>query len=265
MNRATFYNVLRRRNSGVFGTSLTQDQVEGCEAILDECARQGADLGQAAYILATAYGETGGKMQPRRENMNYSAKRIGEVFSAARRQGVPASKLAGNPKLLANTVYGGPWGEANLGNRPGTDDGWDYRGFWIGQITGRRNAIKWGKGLGVDLTRNPALLDDAKLGVKGLVKPMLEGWATGRKLSDFVAGKRRDYAAARQVWNGSFEATKYAKYAEAFEAALIEAGYDATTPQRPVEAQPAPEPTPTPSGGIMALLRAFLAMFGGRK
>ncbi len=35
MNRAAFYTYLRRRESGVFGTSLSQGQVEGMENLLD--------------------------------------------------------------------------------------------------------------------------------------------------------------------------------------------------------------------------------------
>lgn len=258
---AEFYKSLRRRESGVFGTSLSQAQVDGIDAIIAECRKQGADLGQTSYILATAYGETGGKMRPVRENMNYSAKRIPQVFSAKRRQGIPTSKLAGNPQLLANTVYGGEWGKDNLGNRIGTDDGWDFRGFWIGQITGYHNAKKWAAGLSVDLIGNPSLLDDPHLAVKGLVLPMLEGWATGKPLHQYVKGNFRDYIEARRVWNGTFEATKYAEYAEAFEAALDAAGYAISAPQATTtHATPA---TP-PAVGIWAAIAAFFAFITGK-
>jgi putative chitinase len=261
MNKSDFYKSLRRRGSGVFGTSLSQAQVNGVEAIIADCQKHGADLGQAAYILATAYGETGGKMRPVRENMNYSAKRIPQVFSAKRRQGIPASKLAGNPQLLANTVYGGPWGEANLGNRIGTNDGWVFRGFWIGQITGYHNATKWSAGLGVDLIGNPKLLDDPALAVKGLVLPMLEGWATGKSLHQFVSGSKRNFVGARAVWNGSFEAEKYARYARAFEVALTEAGYTYAEARGTV----APEtPSTPPAAGILAAIIAFIAALTGK-
>lgn len=254
MDREEFYRQLRKRGSVLFGTSLSPGQVEGCEAILDECVRQGADLGQAAYILATAHGETGGRMQPVRENMSYSSKRIGQVFSAKRRQGFTASQLARKPKLLANVVYGGEWGERNLGNRPGTDDGWDFRGFWIGQITGRANAKKWSAGLGVDLLGNPALLDSLEWAVKGLVRPMMEGWATGKPLHMYVEGETRNYVEARRVWNGTFEAHKYASAAEQFETALRAAGYEAVEPK--AEAQ-----IPAKIGW----LEAIIAIIRGKK
>ena len=261
MDHAEFYRSLRKRNSGVFGTSMTQGQVNGCEAILAECERVGADLGQTAYILATAYGESAHKMQPVREGMYYrSAARIRQVFSASRRQGIPAEKLTRNPRLLANTVYGGAWGEKNLGNRPGTDDGWNFRGFWIGQITGRHNAKKWAAGLGVDLLGNPKLIDDPKLAVKGLVLPMLEGWATGHALPKYVKGNKRDYRSARQVWNGTFEASKYAGYAKAFETALTAAGWKVEPVKLEKPVSPPSGKAPNGVGIIGAVLAALAAM-----
>lgn len=235
MDRAAFYAHLRKRDGGLFGTSLSQRTVDGMEAILDEIEDAGADLGQAAYILATGYGESGRKMYPVRENMNYSATRLAQVFGAHRRQGHSPQELAHNPELLANVVYGGAWGVKNLGNtEPG--DGWAFRGALIGQNTGRRNFEKLSMDLGVDLIGRPELLDELWVAAKALVKPMMEGTATGRGLREFVSGNRRDYMGARQVWNGSFMASEFAGYARDFERALTVAGY--TTPE------PVPEPTP---------------------
>lgn len=67
MNKAAFYKWLRRPDK--FG-ALTQSQVDGIERILDLTD----DLGLAwrAYILATAWHETGTRMQPVREAPNAS-------------------------------------------------------------------------------------------------------------------------------------------------------------------------------------------------
>jgi len=223
MNRSVFFANLRARGSGVFGSSLSQAQVVGVEAILDECIAQGADLGQAAYILATPYGETGGKMQAVRENLNYSTASIAKHFGAHRRQGKAPAQLARNPELLANTVYGGEWGAKNLGNtEPG--DGWRFRGWGFGQWTGRRNTEKAGRDVGMDLVSNPAALDDPKANAKLLVAWMLAGTARGKKLGQYVAGAKRDYLGARKVWGG-VDASKYVGYARSFEAALTAAGY----------------------------------------
>ena len=80
MNRAAFYASVRSSTSGVFGTSLSSSQVEGIEAILDEAERRGTPLRHLAYILATPYLETGGKMQPIRENLNYSVDGLLKTF-----------------------------------------------------------------------------------------------------------------------------------------------------------------------------------------
>lgn len=273
MDRAKFFAALRSRGSKVFGTRLTTGQVQGVEAILDECQRRGADLGQTAYILATCHGETGGKMQPRRENMSYSAKRIPQVFSKSRRQGVPIASLARNPQGLANTVYGGAWGKKNLGNTH-QDDGWRFRGAGLGQITGRYNFGKWGSKMGVNLLTNPELLEDLQVSVQALVQPMLEGWATKYKLSDFVSGSKRDYRNARRVWNGTFAAAKYAQTAKYFEAALNAGKWtddefvrpDAPTfeeeppvPPTPDAPQAPPKPAKPPSGGKGTLVGAIAA------
>lgn len=223
MDKAAFYKALRARNSGVFGTSLSQAQVDGVEAVLDECMAQGASLAQAAYILATGYGETGGKMQAVRENLNYSAKSVAKHFGSHRRQGYTPQQLARNPKLLGNTVYGGEWGKKNLGNTQ-PDDGYNFRGFWIGQFTGRRNAQKAGEDLGLDLVGRPHLLNESGLGHKLLVLWMLRGRATGEKLSDYINKTTKNYIGARRVWGG-VDAAKYRKLALSFEAALEAAGY----------------------------------------
>lgn len=259
MNKKAFYASLRTRGSGVFGTSLTQGQVDGVEAILSECVAEGADLGQAAYILGTAYGETGGAMQPVRENMNYSAKRITEVFSGRRLQGIPAAKLAHNPKLLANTVYGGKFGRDVLGN-VAENDGWNFRGGLIGQTTGRYNFKITGSRLGVDFVKNPKLIDDLKVSAKAIVRGMLEGWhGNKRPLSDYVSGAHRDYVGARAIWNGSFEAEKYAGYARAFETALDAGGYQ-HEPKTP------PKAHDSGLGAIIAaIVKALVAFFGRTK
>lgn len=67
MDRSRFYAHLRSAKSRAFGKSLTSGQVAGCERILDEAQRRGVNIYQLAYILATAYHESGHTMQPVRE------------------------------------------------------------------------------------------------------------------------------------------------------------------------------------------------------
>lgn len=67
MDRTAFYASVRRRTSGIFGTSLSQGQVNGCNTLLEEAEKEGTPLRFLAYILATAYHETACTMQPVRE------------------------------------------------------------------------------------------------------------------------------------------------------------------------------------------------------
>lgn len=268
MDRKVFFAALRKRDSGVFGTSLSQGQVDGVNAIVDASKNAGFDIGQAAYSLATGYGETGGKMQPVRENMNYRSSQIAKHFGAHRRQGKTPQQLARNPKLLANTVYGGEWGKKHLGNVE-PNDGWNFRGWGIGQFTGRRNTEKASRDVGMDLVSNPALLDSIEVNAKLMVQWLKNGRATGKRLAEFVSGNKRNYLGARSVWGG-VDAHKYFGFAKSFEKALTEADYAPAKPAtakplQPPKADPAPDPQEQPQGVLAALISAFLSFIGGKR
>jgi len=106
-----------------------------------------------AAFLANAMHETGG-LRRLTENLNYQPKGLLDTFGAHR--GITpetAKKLgrtAGRPadqEAIANTVYGGKWGLANLGNRdPG--DGWRFRGRGLLQLTGRANNERFARAVG---------------------------------------------------------------------------------------------------------------------
>jgi len=205
MDRSRFYAALRRRDSGVFGTSLTQAQVDRLEAILTRLDGKRIELPQAAYILGTAYHES-----DRFRTME-------EYASGAAYEG---------RKTLGNT-------------QPG--DGTRFKGRGFVQITGRRNYTDWEKRLGVDLVGNPALAARLDHATTILIDGMMLGTFTGKKLPDYVAGAKKDYVNARRVVNGTDRSAMIAGYAKAFEAALKEAGYSATAAP-PVPAKPIPAP-----------------------
>lgn len=61
-DKAAFYKAIRGK---LFGPTLDQPEVDGCEAVLN--ALPGLPLSHAAYCLATAYHETNATMKPVRE------------------------------------------------------------------------------------------------------------------------------------------------------------------------------------------------------
>lgn len=285
MDRTAFFANLRQ--SPMFDGRLTQDQVNGIEAILD--ASTGLPVEYVAYCLATAYHETGGHMAPNRESLNYSVDGLLNTFSRtrisetdARRYGridkvVNGKKTvvrAADQRAIANTVYGGEWGRKHLGNiHP--NDGWDYRGGGQAHTTGRTNYEKVRDATGVDVVSHPDKILDPKVAAVALVKASVEGWYTGRCLGDYLPG---DYVGARRVINGTDKATVIAGYAMEFERALRQAGWGTVeapiqTPEPEPVPEPAPEvplpPTPTPvlpkaPIWLVALNSIMKSIFGGR-
>lgn len=89
------------------------------------------------------------------ENLYYSAVRMTQVWPSRFRTVAAAAPYAQNGRALANKVYNG-----RMGNRPGTDDGWNYRGRGLIQITGRDGYAQVGKIAGLDLVGNPSLANE---------------------------------------------------------------------------------------------------------
>jgi putative chitinase len=279
VNRAAFFAYLRRRDSGVFGTSLSKKQVDGIEATLNEGGR--LPLSWLAYALGTAYGETGGRMQPITENMNYRADRIRQVFRPARLKGRTPEQLAGKPELLANVVYSDMLGNGNIAS----GDGWRYRGHGLVQLTGKDNFRRFGQRIGVDLVAHPEKALDLGIAAKALIAGIEDGLYTGKAARDYLPADgpapRAAMQNARRIINGTFEAAKYAGYAMAFQGALEAAGYRPsrsvgwtspgrpdTAPQRPAQPQVPPSAVNAPPrerGGFFAVLMAALASLFTRK
>ena len=92
------------------------------------------------------------------ENLNYSAERLPEVwpkhFNSSN-----ADQYAHNPQKLANFVYEPPI-HNDLGNKPDSDDGWNFRGRGLSQVTGRDGYGKLAAEAGLDLLNHPEFLSD---------------------------------------------------------------------------------------------------------
>jgi putative chitinase len=106
-----------------------------------------------SHFMAQIAHETGG-LTIIRENMNYSVKRMRQVWPARFRDKPDAElqPLAKDARKLADAVYLGRMGN----NQPG--DGYDYRGGGFLQTTGRSAVAKYCKALGLE--PSPSLLDD---------------------------------------------------------------------------------------------------------
>lgn len=243
MDKAKFFTALRRKDSGVFGTRLSQKQVESLEIIIDEAAKVNLPLKHLAYVLATPYHEVGSSFVPKAENLNYtSAARIREVWPSRFKTAATAKPFVRNPQGLANKVYGG-----RLGNT-GPNDGWDYRGRGYPQTTGKANYEQSGKIVGVDLVTNPERMLEPRIAAITMITSMSRGLYTGKKLSDYINDSKTNYVSARAIVNADMKANgkKIAEYARAFEKALLEAGYSnvAVPAEKPVIIAPVPTPAP---------------------
>ena len=138
-----------------------------------------------AHFLAQALLETGG-FTVLRENMNYSAQRMLQIFGvnvhSAAITPAEATQLAGHPDAIAERVYGlgNPRKAAELGNtQPG--DGFRYRGNGVLQTTGRGNHHRLGASCGVDFEGNPDLVTSPE----HALKPALFEW-TENDLNSFA-------------------------------------------------------------------------------
>lgn len=218
MDRAKFYAALRRSNSGVFGTSLSQQQVDGIEGILDAFVTHGDGRAKTlAYALATAYHETGRRMVPVREGFA-STDAVARRIVARRKYGKPA----------------GPYGHV-------------YYGRGQVQLTWMENYERSSKDAGVDLVRYPDRALDPVIGARILIKGLLDGrWnGRGKGIAFYLPdGGPDDLRGARRTVNITDKWRNIGGYYAAFLARIKEAGgVPATKPKNL-----SPERIPTSPG-----------------
>lgn len=91
------------------------------------------------------------------ENLNYSAQRMTIVWPSRFPTVNSAKPYAYNPKALANKVYNG-----RMGNKVGSDDGWNFRGRGGSQTTGREGYERVQAQTKLPIVGNPDMLIDPK-------------------------------------------------------------------------------------------------------
>lgn len=182
LNREVFFNKVR----DIFGGSLNQEQVNGCNLILDyyEDKQDIYTLPQLAYILATAFHETAYTMQPIAE-------------------------------------YGKGYGKKYGIPDPGT--GKTYYGRGYVQLTWKSNYKFQDDKLGLkgELVKDPNLAMQPAIALEILFQGMKEGDFTGKKLSDYINNENINFRSARKIINGLDKCDKIAGYAEKFLKALV--------------------------------------------
>lgn len=197
MNTQAFFKSVR---TTLFGGKLTQGQVDSLNAILFECKANGiCDMRHIAYILATPYHEVGKDLQPVREGFAKTNQGAIQAVTNLYKRGIISVNYA-KPKANGHSYYG--------------------RGFV--QLTWDFNYKNAGDKLGIDLYNNPDMALQPVIAAKILVKGMIEGWFTGRKLSDFFNETKTDWVNARRIINGTDKAEKIAVYAIDFHRALTQ-------------------------------------------
>ena len=237
MNRTAFYESLRKPGNVVSGSSLRQSQVDGMERLLTAVTDR--PISHAAYLLATAYHETGGTMQP-----------VREAFGKTDRDTV---------NRLDRAWAAGKLGQVKAPYWRFDDSGRAWFGRGYVQLTHRDNYRKAAAITGVDLLGDPSKAMQPEVAAKILVEGCEAGLFTGKRLSDYLPG---DYVGARRVVNGQDKAQLIAGYARDFERALQAAGF-ADAPKTP--AKPTSPPTgkkPDPGFGLAAVIGFLLAGAG---
>jgi putative chitinase len=186
INRKFFFDHIR----GILFSSLSQKQVDGMTAILDqwESNKGKQDDRWLAYMLATVYHETDKKFQ-------------------------------GIVEYGPDSYFKKYDGRKDLGNtEPG--DGLRFKGRGFVQITGRKNYTNFGKILGIDLVDYPELALELDNCVKIMFYGMTNGTFTGKKLADYFSPTKEDWVNARRIINGTDKANLIAGHAKNFYAAI---------------------------------------------
>ena len=145
--------------------------------------RQAAFIGQCAH--------ESGNFTKLEENLNYSPERLVKVWPSRFPDLVTADKYAHNPQALANKVYAG-----RLGNNQ-ENDGWNFHGRGLIQLTGRENYERCGSSLGVDLIGNPAWLLDPKYAA------LSAGWFWNKKGLNELADQQEHGMITKRINGGT--------------------------------------------------------------
>lgn len=174
------------RQGRVLGPTLSQNEVDGCKAIIEAC--KGWPVAWTAYALATAYHETAGTMQPIREYGRGKGRKYGKVG-----------------KYPPNIPFGRGYVQLT----------WDFNYELADKELGLNGA----------LLKDFDLALDHAIAAQIMVRGMKEGWFTRKKLADFLPTDRpatlTEFVAGRPIINGTDKALPIARHALEFQKGLL--------------------------------------------
>lgn len=183
-----------------FGKALKPTQQTGCNAIFDYWEKSTLnDTRWLAYALATAWHETGTRMEPVREG--FASTDAGAIQAV--------TTLFKKGKIKRNYALPHPNGQS-------------YFGRGLVQITHGNNYERLGKaiGLGMKLYDDPGLALQLDVSVAIMFVGMTDGLFTTKRFADYFNPTKTDWTNARRIINGLDRAAMVAGYAKKFLPAL---------------------------------------------
>ena len=182
INRKQFFNAIRPHG----GEGFTQQQVDSINTLLDEGVSKMPNVQALAYLMATAYHETGMTMLPIAE---YDKGRGMDYGKALDMGSGPGHRVPYKGSIL-------------------------YYGRGYVQITWRINYKGMVKITGKDLVADPELALQPDVAAVIAVQGMLRGYFTGKMIKDYFPNKagKHDPLNARRIINGLDCSKKIADY-----------------------------------------------------
>ena len=138
-----------------------------------------------AGIVSVCYKESGLIPHSEQNYSNTPNNIIRRTFLVTRAMNdLDLNTLKKDPIKFFNLVYNtNPW----LGNIPNSNDGYNFRGKGLNQITGRANVKAMGDKIGIDLVNNPDLLNTIDVATKALAQFFFDSLISGQSQGLFKA------------------------------------------------------------------------------
>ena len=145
-----------------------------------------------AHFLAQVNHESS-NMKVIEENLNYSAKRLLQVFPSYFKNLEEAKLYEYRPQKIANRVYANRMGNGD----EASGDGWKYRGRGLIMLTGKSNYMNFSKWLviGDMLVKKPDFVIENK---EYTVLTALYYWTT-RKINNLIIANSEQYDVCKKV------------------------------------------------------------------